>query len=145
MEGEGGAFVSLDEVVTRIFDKPSITKNNKMNKRPNLLEGRTKEWDYYNRPSLHTSANIAVISFIGLIILIIGIGVLEIVKKVSKDRNDFDNTYNKINKDIPIETLYDGKEWYDGTYNELTSIFTSKRVSRAMNEQVTSYQKTSNV
>ena len=91
--------------------------------------------DYYNRPSLHTSFNIAVICMIGMIVMLIGIGVLEIVKKVSKDRNDFDNTYNKINKDISIETLYDGKEWYDGTYNELTSIFTSKRVSRALNEQ----------
>lgn len=112
-----------------------------MNKRPNLLEGRTKEWDYYNRPSKQTSFNIAVICIICAIVMMIGIGVLEIVKKVSDDRNDFDNTYNKINKDISIETLYDSKEWYEGTYNELTSIFTSKRVSRALNEPITSYLK----
>ena len=106
-----------------------------MNKRPNLLKGRTKEWDYYNRPSKQTSFNIAVICMIGVVVLITGMGVLEIVKKVSKDKKDFDNTYNKINKDLPIETLYDREEQLEGSYNELTSIFTSKRVSRALNEQ----------
>ena len=111
----------------------------KDNKTPNLLEGRTKEWDYYDRPSKQTSANIATIAIISLICLILGMGILELVKKVSDDRNDFDNTYNKINKDIPIETLYDRQEHLEGTYNELTSIFTSKRVSRAMNEPITSY------
>jgi len=106
-----------------------------MNKRPNLIEGRTKEWDYYNRPSKQTSFNIAVICMIGVMVLLLGMGVLEIVKKVSKDKKDFDNTYNKINKDLPIETLYDREEQLEGSYNELTSIFTSKRVSRALNEQ----------
>ena len=106
-----------------------------MNKRPNLIEGRTKEWDYYNRPSKQTSFNIAVICMIGVIVMLLGMGVLEIVKKVSKDKKDFDNTYNKINKDLPIETLYDREEQLEGSYNELTSIFTSKRVSRALNEQ----------
>ena len=105
-----------------------------MKKRPNLIEGRTKEWDYYNRPSKQTSFNIAVICMIGVICLITGMGVLEIVKKVSKDKKDFDNTYNKINKDLPIETLYDREEQLEGSYNELTSIFTSKRISRALNE-----------
>ena len=100
-----------------------------------------KPHPYYDRPSKQTSFNIAVICMICVIVMLIGISILEIVKKVSDDRNDFDNTYNKINKDIPIETLYDSKEWYEGTSNELTSIFTSKRVLRASNEQLTSYLK----
>lgn len=111
----------------------------KDNKTTNLLEGRTKEWDYYDRPSITTSYQIAATCIAVIIVLGIGWGVLEIVKKVSNDRNDFDNTYNKINKDISIDTLYNRQEWYDSSSNELTSIFTSKRVSRALNEQVTSY------
>ena len=111
----------------------------KDNKTTNLLEGRTKEWSYYDRPSIRTSYQIAASCIAVIIVLGIGWGVLEIVKKVSNDRNDFDNTYNKINKDISIDTLYNRQEWYDSSSNELTSIFTSKRVSRALNEQVTSY------
>ena len=100
----------------------------KDNKTTNLLEGRTKEWDYYNRSSIHSSYQIIIVMVIAFIIVLIGWGVLESIKKVSNNRNDFDNTSNKINKDISIETLYDREEWYDGTYNELTSIFTSRRV-----------------
>ncbi len=98
------------------------------NKKPNLLEGRTKEWSYYDRPSINTSYQIAATSLAVIIVLGIGMGVLNMIEKVSNDRNDFDNTYNKINKDIPIDTLYNRQEWYDSSYNELTSIFTSKRV-----------------
>ena len=78
----------------------------KDNKTPNLLEGRTKEWNYYDRPSIGTSYQIAVSCMAVITVMIIGWGILELVKKVSDDRNDFDNTYNKINKDISIETLY---------------------------------------
>ena len=137
MEGEGGAFVSLDEVVTRILNK----SNMKDNKTPNLLEGRTKEWNYYDRPSIHTSYQIAASCMAVMMVMIIGWGVLKLVEKVSDDRNDFDNTYNKINKDIPIDTLYNRQEHLEGSYNELTSIFTSKRVSRALNEPITTYLK----
>lgn len=44
---------------------------------------------YYNRPSLQTSANIAVISLICLVIMVLGLIVSEVV-------SDFDNT--SINK-----------------------------------------------
>ena len=125
MEGEGGAFVSLDEVVTRIFNKPSYIKTYKMN----------KPHPYYDRPSKQTSFNIAVICVVCIIVMLIGISILEIVKKVSDDRNDFDNTSIKINKDIPIDTLYNRQEQVEGRYDDLTSIFTSKRILRALNEQ----------
>ena len=111
----------------------------KDNKTPNLLKGRTKEWNYYDRPSISTSYQIAVSCMAVILVMIIGWGILELVKKVSDDSNDFDNTYNKINKDISIETLYNRQEHLEGSYNELTSIFTSKRVSRALNEPITSY------
>ena len=78
----------------------------KDNKTPNLLEGRTKEWNYYDRPSISTSYQIAASCMAVITVMIIGWGILELVKKVSDDSNDFDNTYNKINKDISIETLY---------------------------------------
>ena len=97
-----------------------------------------KQHPYYNRPSLHTSYQIAAISLICLVILLLGLMVSEVV-------NDFDNTYNKINKDLPIETLIDREKQFNEQYNELTYILTSKRVLRATNEQVTSTHFTSNV
>lgn len=53
---------------------------NKDNKRPDLLKGRTKEWDYYNRPSLKTSYTLAVIGLCGIIVLLIGIGILKLIE-----------------------------------------------------------------
>ena len=94
-----------------------------------------KPHPYYDRPSKQTSFNIAVICVVCIIVMLIGISILEIVEKVSKDRNDFDNTYNKINKDLPIDTLYNRQEHLEGITYELTSIFTSKRILRALNEQ----------
>ena len=88
----GRAFLSLDEVVTRIL-KNSYMKDNKTT---NLLEGRTKEWDYYNRSSIHSSYQIIIVMVIAFIIVLIGWGVLESIKKVSNNRNDFDNTYNTV-------------------------------------------------
>lgn len=52
---------------------------NKDNKRPNLIQGRTKEWDYYNRPSLKTSYTLAAIALCCMIVMIIGIGILKLI------------------------------------------------------------------
>ena len=53
--------------------------------RNDLFEQRTKEWDdYYNRPSLRTSYQIAVISLVGILIVAIGAGVLRLIEKVSE-------------------------------------------------------------
>ena len=53
----------------------------KKNKTPNLIEGRTKEWnddnDYYNRSSIGTSYTIAAIS----LVVIIGLFVLLVLLK----------------------------------------------------------------
>ena len=50
-----------------------------------LFEQRTKEYDdYYNRPSLKTSYQLAVIGLIGMIILLIGVSVLSLVEKVAE-------------------------------------------------------------
>ena len=57
-----------------------------------------KDHPYYNRPSLQSSYQIAVISFIALIILVLGI-------IVSENIVDFDNTYYKIELD-PSCLLY---------------------------------------
>ena len=70
--------------------------------------------DYYNRPSIQSSYKIAVISFFVLIVMLIGIGVLEIIEKVSAKETDFDNTSIKIRKDLPIETLLQKQERYKG-------------------------------
>ena len=53
---------------------------NKDIKRPDLLKGRTKEWDYYNRPSLKTSYTLAVIGLCGSIVLLIGVGILKLIE-----------------------------------------------------------------
>ena len=53
---------------------------NKDNKRPNLIHSRTKEWDYYNRPSLKTSYTLAVIGLCGIIVLLIGAGILKLIE-----------------------------------------------------------------
>ena len=48
--------------------------------RKDLFEQRTKEWDdYYNRPSLQTSYQLAVIAGIGLIITLIATLISEVV------------------------------------------------------------------
>ena len=91
--------------------------------------------DYYNRPSKQTSFQIAAISFLCAIVMVLGMMVLKLIEKVSEDKNDFDNTFNKINKDLPIETLNNREQQFNEQSNELTSILTSKRVSRALNEQ----------
>lgn len=70
--------------------------------------------DYYNRPQIQSSYKIAVISMICVILMLIGIGVLEIIKKVSAKETDFDNTSIKIKKDLPIETLLQKQERYKG-------------------------------
>ena len=57
-----------------------------------------KDHPYYNRPSLQSSYQIAVISFIALIILVLGIIVSESIV-------DFDNTYNKIELDPSLDTI----------------------------------------
>ena len=45
-----------------------------------LFEQRTKEWDdYYNRPSLKTSHQLAVIGLIGMIIVLIATLISEVV------------------------------------------------------------------
>tara|TARA_B100001778_G_C18197323_1_gene454001 strand:- start:130 stop:306 length:177 start_codon:yes stop_codon:yes gene_type:complete len=55
----------------------------KKNKTPNLIEGRTKEWnddnDYYNRSSIGTSYTIAVISLAIIVVLLIGVGILKLI------------------------------------------------------------------
>ena len=71
----------------------------KDNKTPNLLEGRTKEWDYYNRPSLHTSYKMAVIAIIMLILTVMGLMVSEVVK-------DFDYTSHKDKQETIGEISY---------------------------------------
>jgi hypothetical protein len=130
----GALFSSLDEVVTREF------KNSYMKNKTNPP---TK--DYYNRPSKQTSFQIAAISFLCAIVMVLGMMVLKLIEKVSEDKNDFDNTFNKVNKDLPIETLIDREKQFNEQPNELKSILTSKRVLRAPNEQVTSTHFTSNV
>jgi len=86
-----------------------------MKKRPNLLEGRTKEWDYYDRPSKQTSANIAIVCMLCFIIMLFGLAVLETIKKVSDDRNDFDNTSIKKKLDS-IGEIESKREFHkDGT------------------------------
>jgi len=57
-----------------------------------------KDHPYYNRPSLQTSYQIAVISFIALVILLLGI-------IVSENIVDFDNTYDKIELDPSLDTI----------------------------------------
>ena len=49
------------------------------NKRPDLLKGRTKEYDYYDRPSLKTSYTLAVVGLCGIVIVIIGVGILKLI------------------------------------------------------------------
>ena len=84
-------------------------------KTPNLLKGRTKEWDYYDRPSKQSSANIAIVCMIGLMIMLFGMAVLETIKKVSDDRNDFDNTSIKKKLDS-IGEIESKREFHkDGT------------------------------
>ena len=51
----------------------------KQNKRIDIFKGRTKEYDYYDRPSLKTSYTLAVIGLCGIIIVLIGVGVLKLI------------------------------------------------------------------
>lgn len=62
---------------------------------------------YYNRPSITTSYQLAIMGLIGLVLLIM-------IMKVSEVVSDFDNTSNKIKKDIPIETLLEREVQYEG-------------------------------
>ena len=59
----------------------------------------TNKKDYYNRPSKETSYQIAVIAGIGLIILIMGMIVSEVVY-------DFDNTYIDQFREPKTDTIY---------------------------------------
>ena len=43
-----------------------------------------KNKDYYNRPSIESSYQIAVIAGIGIIIMIVSMGVLRLIEKVSE-------------------------------------------------------------
>ena len=81
-----------------------------------LLKGRTKEWDYYNRPSINSSFQIAVISIVILIMLIIGMGVLELVEKVSAKENDFGDTYIQYKDDNIGGTFIEREIQLDGLY-----------------------------
>jgi len=79
--------------------------NNKKDRPYTMMEGRTKEWGrlsspeqgdsrkftnpstdhpYYDRKSKEDSFKIAVIAVIGIIVLLIGMGVLEMIKTVSE-------------------------------------------------------------
>lgn len=88
----------------------------KKNNRIDLLKGRTKEWDYYNRPSIQTSYSIAVVSIMILILLMLGIGILEIVEKVSAKENDFDNTSIQLNYNNDREMVIKREYQLDGLY-----------------------------
>ena len=59
----------------------------------------TNNHPYYNRPSLQTSYQIAAISLICLVIVLLGLMVSEVV-------NDFDNTSIHSNNDPIAETIY---------------------------------------
>ena len=96
-----------------------------------------------NKPSLPSSFLIIVVTV--FLILMIGWGVLKLVEKVSDDKNDFDYTSILLPHYYLVDTLIKREEQLYEQSNELTSIFTSKRVLRAPNEQVTSTLKTINV
>ena len=85
MSWEGGAFLSLDEVVTREFNKTSYHK--------------MKQHPYYNRPSIRTSYQIAAISIICLVILLMYLMVSEVV-------NDFTNNSIHKKQETIGETFY---------------------------------------
>ena len=94
-----------------------------------ISKGRTKEWDYYNRPSINSSYQIAVISIVVLILLIIGMGVLKMIEKVSTKENDFDYTSILLPYEMYVDTLVKRENQLDSTsvdtkvyLNELTCI-----------------------
>lgn len=53
----------------------------KQNKRIDIFKGRTKEYDYdyYDRPSLKTAYTLAVIGLCGIVIILIGVGILNLI------------------------------------------------------------------
>ena len=64
---------------------------------------------YYNRPSLQSSFQIAVISFLCLVGILIGMGILEYNKRGSNEVNDFDDIYIKELNDSIGDTLVNGE------------------------------------
>lgn len=58
-----------------------------------------KNKDYYNRPSIQTSYQIAVIAAIGLILTVLSLIVSEVVY-------DFDNTYIDQYREPKTDTIY---------------------------------------
>lgn len=91
---------------------------------------------YYDRPSIRTSYQIAVVSIMILILLVLGIGILEIVEKVSAKENDFDNTSIHLKDDIDREMFIKREFQLDGLnvhtnlyFDELTSITSDERAT----------------
>lgn len=64
---------------------------------------------YYNRPSLQTSFQIASISFLCLVGILLGLAILEYNKKGSNKVNDFDDIYIKELNDSIGDTIIDGE------------------------------------
>lgn len=91
---------------------------------------------YYDRPSIRTSYQIAVVSIMILILLILGMGILELVEKVSAKENDFDNTsiqlnYNSnremfIKREFQLDSLMIHPNLY---FDELTYITSDERAT----------------
>ena len=72
--------------------------------------------DYYNRPSKQTSHQIAAISFLCMIIMILGLMVLKMIEKVSEDKNDFDYTSIHNKKVKMVDTLRKREFLLDGLF-----------------------------
>lgn len=64
---------------------------------------------YYNRPSLQTAFQLAVISFLCLVGILLGLAILEYNKKGSNEVNDFDDIYIKELNDSIGETIIEGE------------------------------------
>ena len=72
--------------------------------------------DYYNRPSKQTSFQIAAISFLCAIVMVLGIMVLKLIEKVSEDKNDFDYTSIHKKKEKMVDTLRKREFQLDGLF-----------------------------
>ena len=98
-----------------------------------------KPHPYYDRPSKQTSFNIAVICIICAILMMIGIGILETIKKVSDDRNDFDNTSikKKVDRKGEIESK---REFHKDGTSLRANVYFYEQTSITSNERATSEQ-----
>lgn len=72
--------------------------------------------DYYNRPSKQTSYQIAAISFLCAIVMVLGMMVLKMIEKVSEDKNDFDYTSIHKKKERMVDTLRKREFQLDGLF-----------------------------